>query len=225
MDSPFHRWIRRAVAVVGLIGIMAATGPWSIGLADPHRFATVPALTVLSSGGKELGGVNYIVIQLDRNLEHRGPTVLFSERGTAVGNDWKEGVRVAVTAAAAALGEDARNWTLTIKNRTYSSFTDGSSASSAVAVGIMAAWRGDQVRPGVALTGEITADGRILEVGQLVSKLEGAAGANMHTMLVPKGQARTLEWDLLQQGRQRNITVIEVGSLQEAYDLMTGKKP
>ncbi|MBI4401269.1 MAG: hypothetical protein HY581_06520, partial [Nitrospirae bacterium] len=112
-----------------------------------------------------------------------------------------------------------------IKNRTYSSFTDGSSASSAVAVGIMAAWRGDQVRPGVALTGEITADGRILEVGQLLGKLDGAASANMHTMLVPKSQAHTSEWDLLQQGRQRNITVIEVGSLQEAYDLMTGKKP
>ena len=48
--------------------------------------------------------------------------------------------------------------------------------------------------------------------------------ANMHTLLVPKGQARTEEWDLPQLGRLRNITVIEVGSLREAYELMTGKQ-
>ncbi|MGH7165711.1 MAG: S16 family serine protease, partial [Nitrospiraceae bacterium] len=145
--------------------------------------------------------------------------------GSAVGAEWKQGVHLAVAAAARALGEDPRSWTLTIKHSTYTNFTEGSSASSAVAVGIMAAWLGDPVRSGMVLTGVVTPDGQIGEVGALPSKLEGAALARMHTMLVPKGQAQTEEWDLYQQASQKNMTVVEVASLLEAYELMTGKKP
>ena len=221
---------RRASQVFFLVVLTAITieavGSQSLAQADPHRFATVPAIAVSSVDGKEIGGVHYIVIQLDRDPQRKGPTVLFSERakGAAVDEEWKEGVRVAVSAAAVTLGEDSRTWTITIKNRTYSSLTQGPSASSAVAIGIMAASRGDMLRPGVALTGAIAPDGSIDEVGGLPGKLEGAAMANMHTLLVPKGQARTEEWDLLQLGRLRNITVIEVGSIREAYELMTGKQ-
>jgi len=221
-----QRRVSQVFFLVVLTGITIATvSSQSLVQADPHRFATVPALAVSSSDGKEIGGLHYIVIQLDRDPQRKGPTVLFSERskGAAVDEEWKDGVRVAVSAAAAALGEDSRNWTITIKNQAYLALTKGSSASSAVAVGIMAASRGEMLRPGVALTGAITADGDIDEVGGLPSKLEGAAMANMHTLLVPKGQARTEEWDLPQLGKLRNITVIEVGSLREAYELMTGK--
>jgi uncharacterized protein len=181
---------------------------------------------VTTSGGKEFGGLHYVVIQLDRDPTRRGPTILFSERfmGSAVGDDWKEGVHVAVAAAAAALGEDPTYWTLTIRNRSHVALTVGSSASSAVAVGIMAARRGDAIQPDVALTGAISPDGRIGEVGGLPSKLEGAAAAGMRTVLVPKGQARTPGRDLIQLGRERNIAVVEVSTLREAYELMTGRK-
>lgn len=47
----------------------------------------------------------------------------------------------------------------------------------------------------------------------------------MHIMLVPAGQARTDEWDLVELGRQRNIMVIEVGTLKEAYEVMAGQRP
>jgi len=92
-------------------------------------------------------------------------------------------------------------------------------------VGLIAAWRGDVLRPDAVLTGEITPDGRIEPVGSLPSKLEGAARANMHTMLVPAGQGRTDEWDLVELGRQHNMTVIEVGTLNEAYEFMAGQRP
>lgn len=226
MKRPVHRSF--ALAVLAIIAITPFCS-WSTSLAEPHRFATVPAVAVSFIGGKEIGGLHYIAIQLDRDPERRGPTILFSEislgGGSVVGKDWKEGVRRAVAAAAEALGEDQRNWTVTIKNRSYSSLTEGASASSAVAVGIMAAWRGDTIRSDVALTGVITTDGRIREVGSLRGKLEGAALAKMHTLLVPKGEAQTAEWDLYELGRQFNITVIEVGSLREAYELMTGHQP
>jgi predicted S18 family serine protease len=78
-------------------------------------------------------------------------------------------------AAAQAVNEDAKNWTVTIKNYAYASNTNGASASSAIAVGLMAAWRGEAIRPDTVLTGLITSDGRIQPVDSLPSKLDGAA--------------------------------------------------
>jgi len=92
-------------------------------------------------------------------------------------------------------------------------------------VGLIAAWPGDVLRPDAVLTGLITSDGRIQPVGNLPSKLEGAARANMQTILVPAGQARTEEWDLTELGRQYNMAVIEVGTLSEAYEFMAGQRP
>ena len=114
---------------------------------------------------------------------------------------------------------------VTIKNRAYANYTNGASASSAIAVGLIAAWRGDVLRQDAVLTGLITVDGRIEPVGNLPSKLEGAARANMHTILIPAGQGRTEEWDLIELGRQHNVTVIEVGTISEAYEFMAGQRP
>lgn len=210
-----------------VLGIAFLLSPFTAAWSDPHRLATVPALAVGVIRGAEVGSVHYIVIQLDEDRLSRGPTVQFSERslGSAVGDEWKEGVQTAVTAAAQAVKEDARGWMVTIRNRAYANYTNGASASSAIAVGLIAAWRGDALRPDAVVTGQITADGHIQPVASLPSKLEGAARSNMHVMLVPAGQARTEEWDLVELGRQRNITVIEVGTLNEAYEVMAGRRP
>lgn len=193
--------------------------------AEAHRFATVPALAVGMLGDSEIGSLHYIVIQLDQDPLGRGPTIQFSEqsRGSSVGHEWKEGVRVAMTAAAQAVDEDPKNWTVTMKNFAYASSTNGASASSAIAVGLIAAWRGEVIRSNTVLTGLITSDGHIHPVDSLPSKLDGAVRARMQVMLIPAGQARTQEWDLIELGQQRNITVIEVDTLSKAYELMVGR--
>ena len=70
----------------------------------------------------------------------------------------------------------------------------GASASSTVAVGIVAAWRGDEIKSDVALTGKIIEDGRI----------EAAARAQFKTLLIPRGQLYSPDGDLSL--RQRNGT-------------------
>jgi len=219
--------MRTAGYLIGMLAVSALPCGASPAGADSPRLTTVPALIVGEDRGQTVGGLEFIVIQVDFDPQGRGPTILFSERaqGSAVTEDWKEGVRLAVRAAAAALGEDARAWRVTIKNRAPVTVTGGTSASSVVAVGVMAAWRRETVRPDIALTGEIGADGRIREVDMLPAKLAGAARGRMRALLVPKGQARTAQWDLYQLGRERDIAVVEVDSLQEAYELMTGKRP
>jgi hypothetical protein len=216
----------RGRSLVGLLSLLTFISALDV-RADNHRFATVPAIANVTIGDHESGSLHYIVIQLDAEPQHRGPTIHFSERarGSAVSDDWKEGARLAVTAAADVVGEDPRNWMLTIKNAANTVFNRGSSASSVLAVGVILAARGEALRPGVALTGVLLPDGRIGEVGGLLGKLEGAAAAKIHTFLIPRGQGRTAEWDLFELGRQRNVTVIEVRSVREAYELMTGKRP
>jgi hypothetical protein len=193
---------------------------WS---ADSRHVATVPALGVLAGG--QTGIVHYIVLQIDKDPRREGPTVQFNEinlgGGSIVSEDWKEGVRQAVVAATKAVGEDGREWVITIKNRSYNALTEGTSASSAVAVGLVAAWRGDHIKSDVALTGKIMPDGQIESVDALVVKAEAATRARFKTLLVPRGQLYTADWDLSQLATRWNINVIEVATLEEAYQLMT----
>lgn len=192
--------------------------------ADGRRLATVPALSVLAGG--QIGTVQYVVLQIDKDSRQGGgPTVQFNELnlggGSIVSEDWKEGVKHAVAAATNAVGEDGRDWVITIKNRSHNALTEGMSASSAIAVGIVAALRGDDIRSDVALTGTITPNGHIESVGAILIKIEAAARAQFTTILVPRGQLDTADRDLSRLATRWNIRIIEVATLEEAYPLMT----
>lgn len=206
-----------------LLTIILCTQVSPLWSADSRRVATVPALGVLADG--QTGIIHYIVLQIDKDPRQEGPTVQFNELnlggGSIVSEDWKDGIKYAVAAAMKAVGEDGRTWVITVKNRSYNALTEGMSASSAVAVGLIAAWRGDDVRSDVALTGKIMPDGQIESVGALLIKVEAAARAQFKTILVPRGQLNTADWDLSQLATRWNITVIEVATLEEAYQLMT----
>lgn len=206
--------------------IILCTQVFPLWSADTRRFATVPALGVLAGG--QTGIVHYVVLQIDRDPRQEGPTIQFNEihlgGGSIVSEDWKEGVKQAVAAAMKALGDDGREWVITIKNRSRNALTEGMSASSAVAVGIVAAWRGRAVKPDIVLTGEIMPDGQIKPVAALPFKIEAAARAQFTTVLIPRGQLYTADWDLSQLAARWNITILEVATLEDAYQLMTTAK-
>ena len=209
--------------VLPLAVIMSCTHAFPVWSDDNRRLATVPALGVLAGG--QTGIIHYIVLQIDKDPRREGPTVQFNEinlgGGSLVSEDWKEGVRQAAAAATKAVGEDGREWMITIKNRSYNALTEGTSASGAVAVGLVAAWRGDHIKSDVALTGKIMPNGQIESVSALLIKIEAAARAQFKIILVPRGQLDTVDWDLSQLATRWNIKVIEVATLEEAYQLMT----
>ena len=220
-DGSATRKTPHLTLLLSAIILCAQVSPlWS---ADSRRVVTVPALGVLAGG--QTGVVHYIVLQIDKDSRLEGPTVQFNEislgGGSIVSEDWKEGVKHAVIAATKTVGENGRGWMITIKNRSYNAWTEGMSASSAVAVGLVAAWRGDDIRSDVVLTGTIMPDGQIEAVGSLLTKIEAAARAQFKTILVPRGQLDKADWDLSQRAVRWNITVIEVATLEEAYQLMT----
>ena len=190
------------------------------------RVVSVPALGVQGEGLP--GIVNYILIQFDRTTAHDGPSVQFNEvnlgGGSHVGDEWKEGVRRAVQAVRQAVGDDGHDWLITIKNRSMTALTDGASASAAVAVGILAAYKGDAIGSDVALSSQITLDGRLDVVGGLPVKIEAAARAHYRTIVVARDQMLTPDWILANEvASRKQVQLIQVSTLEEAYQAMTGK--
>jgi len=189
-------------------------------------------LVVLDQAGKVVGATNYLVIQIDRLSDVSGPRVQFDEwsrslgifRGAAVGPDWKEAALAAIAAAARATDEDPRTWLVTVKNVSTAYITDGPSASAALAVALTTAVRHTKILPNMALTGGIERDGRITPVGGIPEKLQGAAAAGITTVLIPKDQSRTRDWDVQELSERFQIAVLEVGTLREAYEKMTGQE-
>lgn len=213
------------------------TGPWvaallSAALAVPSyaggdtRLISVPALGVQGDGLP--GVVNYILIQLDRTGRQGGPTVQFNEMnlggGSLVGDEWKDGVRRAVQAVARAVGDDGTDWLITIKNRSMTAITDGTSASGAVAVGLMALYHGEAIGSDIVLSGQITSDGKLDVVGGLPTKIDAAAAAHYRTVVVARDQMLTSDWQAsTDAASRRRVQLIHAETLEEAYRVMTGK--
>ncbi len=206
------------------VGLTTSWCP-SPGEAQGSRIVTVPTLGVRSDGMP--GVINQVLIQFERAALQNGPVIDFNEinlgGGSLVGEEWKDGVRSAVQAVARLVGEDGHDWRITLKNRAVTAVTDGRSSSGAIAVGILAAYKGDALRSDIAMSGVVTPDGRIDVVGGLASKLEVAAGGQFRTLVISRHQPYTSEWPQGEEAAARlRIALIQVRTLVEAYEAMTG---
>jgi uncharacterized protein len=101
--------------------------------------------------------------------------------------------------------------------------SDGPSAGAVMAVGFIATFKGDRIQRGTALTGTLEPGGRIGWVGGIPDKIRAAKREGYHTVLVPRGQLHSAQWNLVELGFQLNIMVKEVDTVEEAYLLMTGR--
>ncbi|MGZ8385476.1 MAG: S16 family serine protease [Nitrospira sp.] len=182
--------------------------------------SNIVSVSTLGIQGEGLPGVvNYILVQLDHIASQGGPTIQFNEvnlgGGSLVGEEWTEGARRAVRAVLHTVGDSGHDWMITIKNRSATSLTDGMSASAAVAVAIMAAYRGGAIRSDVALSGQITSDGRLDVVGGLPVKIEAAANAHYRAIIVPRDQVLTPDWiSSTDVASHRRLQLIQVGTLE-----------
>jgi len=220
-------WISRScfttlIAFASLsLGLDLATG-------EQRFLITVPVLSVSS---QDIGTTNYVAIQADRLSNPVGPEIQFNEgsralapfKGGALSEDWKTAAYIAVVAACEAAGEDPRTLSVTFKNVSGAYLTGGPSASAAIAIAIIAALRHDGILSGVVITGAVDPSGRILPVGALPEKIQAAAAGRFSTVLIPKGQTKTREWDLRPLAEDLRVTIVEVSTLREAYESMTGK--
>lgn len=102
--------------------------------------------------------------------------------------------------------------------------SDGPSAGAVMTVGFIAMLKGDRLLRGIAMTGTLESGGRIGAVGSIPDKMRAAAREGYRTILVPSGQMYGPTWNLNEVALELNLIVKEVESIDQAYELMTGRR-
>ena len=102
--------------------------------------------------------------------------------------------------------------------------SEGPSAGAALAVGFLAVLKGERLISGIALIGTLEPTGRIGSVTRMAEKMNAAARTGYRMLLVPRGQLPAPRVNLVRIGMEPNLILREVGTVDEAYEIMTGKK-
>lgn len=101
---------------------------------------------------------------------------------------------------------------------------EGPSLGAGLAVGFLAVLRGDQLARGVAITGTLEPFGRIGQVRNIEQKITTAAAQGYRVVLVPRGQIQVPRLRLVKNDVEQSMIIREVGTVDEAYAVMTGKQ-
>lgn len=111
----------------------------------------------------------------------------------------------------------------------YTTFTEplstgGSTAEAALAIGFLALLKGDHLKQDITITGTLEDDGRIGQVSQVAEKTTAAARAGYHVLLVPRGQFYAPRINRVSLALESQVLVREVDTIEEAYEIMTGRR-
>ena len=120
-------------------------------------------------------------------------------------------------------------------------YISGQSSGAPLAVAIMAAVEGATLQPDILLTGNIDDDGNIKQVGGIVEKARAAKAYGATVLLLPRGERIQYQPKEICQNKTVggstisncvisnsevdvatvfNITVVEVGNIREAFEIM-----
>jgi ATP-dependent Lon protease len=95
---------------------------------------------------------------------------------------------------------------------------DGPSAGIAIAASLLSTLCRKPLRPGIAMTGELTLTGRVLPIGGLKGKLLAAIRNRMEKVLLPAENLS--EWDELDKDIRAAITVAFIENAADAFALL-----
>jgi uncharacterized protein len=156
--------------------------------------------------------------------------------------DLQGSARLAAMVASDVLGIDQRMYDFYYIIDISSPIIGGPSAGGALTVATIAAVNRWELKPDVVMTGMINPDESIGPVGGIPFKLEAAAAKNATLFLIPQGQSTVTERrtvtrtkgafiiseekeetvDVVELGKKLNVTVKEVGTIQDAVPAFTG---
>jgi len=172
-----------------------------------------------------LGVFEILMMWWDRKPEPNPVQLQWLLAGVRLGHDHLGAMAQAFAYAVERTPSVQHSGTVSVQGVAYRpTGSDGPSAGAAMAVGFIAMFKGEHIQRGVALTGTIEPDGQIGPVGSIPDKIRAAAREGYRTVLVPREQIHDERWNLNELGFQLNVTVKEVDTIDEAYQLMTGQR-
>jgi ATP-dependent Lon protease len=92
---------------------------------------------------------------------------------------------------------------------------DGPSAGVTMAASLYSLISGKPVKPGIAMTGEITLSGRVLPVGGIKEKLLAAKRSGIQTVLLPKDNGRDLK--KIDAETKSGLQIVKVATVKDAF--------
>lgn len=161
-----------------------------------------------------------VVMQVDIELKQGQGRILINTQ-PRIGIDLQTSARTAVLVAENFTGSalSATDVILTVRGKEEVEVVDGPSAGAAITVAIIAAIRGQALRSGVFMTGTINPDGSIGMVGGVPEKALAAAKEGAELFLVPKGQAKFIDYRVVKRQPLPGFTIITY----EPYEVDLGE--
>ncbi|HSF69246.1 MAG TPA: S16 family serine protease [Nitrospira sp.] len=189
---------------------------------DANEYVELPILAAI--GDNNLGVFEIMLMGWDRKSDPSPVQLQVILGGVRYGKTHLGSMAQAFDYAVERTPSVPHTGTVSVQGVTYRpGRSDGPSAGAAMAVGFIAMFKGDRIQRGTAMSGTLEPDGHIGWVGGIPDKIRAAKREGCHTVLVPRGQASTPHWNLIELGFQLNIIVKEVDTVDDAYLLMTGK--
>lgn len=214
--------VYRLFVFIGLVLLM------SMGSSNINAYATsvVNVPIVIETQDSENRGVDTIVMSWDQKSDPDPVLLQWRTSQVTVRGAALEPLTKAFEYALVSHSTEIRpTGTLSLSTTIFAPLTDeGISAGAALAVGFLALLRGDQLSREIVITGSLESTGRIGQVRNIAKKIRAAARQGYRVILVPRGQMHIPPVRLVGIGLEPNVIVREVGTVKEAYEIMTGKR-
>ena len=218
-ENIMKNFMLRSVLTISMLPLISFSVVSSLGHASDYL--ELPILAAVRYN--DLGVFELMLMGWDRKADPNPAQLQWVLGGVRYGKSHLGAMSQAFDYALERTPSVSHTGTVTVIGVTYQpTGSDGPSAGAAMAVGFIAMFKGDRIQRGTALTGTIEPGGRVGWVGSIPDKIRAAKREGYHTVLVPRGQAHTSQWNLLELGFQLNVTVKEVDTIDEAYQMMTG---
>jgi uncharacterized protein len=193
----------------------------------PVSFAQSGSIRLLAVS--EAGNNTFTGSVVDMNLEIKeGSGRVFIDSFPLTKLDTQITTRTANQIACDYIGDNCDRYDFFYTINSSASIVGGPSAGAATAALTVAVLQNLKINNSMAITGTINAGNIVGTVGGLEEKIKAAAEAGIKEVLIPYGE-KIIEKNnktksLVDYGNELNVTVIEVSTLGEAMEFLTGKK-
>ncbi len=225
---PSTKYLTRFVfglVAFGLVTRVAGHEPAEPSASQPGEVIVHVVAKTTRVDGSSGGSCKPVRVTASRSIDGKARVGFFESQVGGTGDQWRSSGWMAAVTSALLSDFDPRTTRVSFE---YEGLIDGPSAGAVLTCGVLAAARGDTIRPDAAMTGTINPDGSIGPVGGIAHKIDGAASQGMALLLIPAGarfdrNAETGELtDLLEYGETKGVEVRNVFDIYEAYRLLTG---
>ncbi len=183
----------------------------------------ITLLALTDDGSGKTGSVAGLLLELRPGSER-----VFLETFPMTKVTTQASLRFAQQIACSELEIDCSHYDFLFTIRALPGIVGGPSAGAAATLLVSSLLLNKSLPADVAMTGTINSGGTIGPVGGLKFKVEAASKHNINTVLLPKGTSEVKEGDsndtidLVEYGESLNLTVLEVATLGEVYELALG---